>query len=235
MAYFLLNRNVFQHHTNDGLSKRKKIKMKKLLGLAIFLFAGAANAALVETDFLSSGDGLLFLDTNTNKEWVDVAKTTNMSVNQFFNSSIYAGQGFKLANQNDLSGLYGNAGATDIALNDSITFTAGNLPAAQLLADLMEHTSAFSQTAGNSWIHGYMDFGSLTNLTLSRFNAFGGGSASFGINTNGTYWSFDTQHSQIGVWAYRDVVPSQVPEPVSLALFGLGLAGIAFSRKKKSA
>ena len=29
--------------------------------------------------------------------------------------------------------------------------------------------------------------------------------------------------------------PSQVPEPITLALFGLGLAGIGFSRKKKAA
>lgn len=203
--------------------------MKKLLSSILFcLIVGSANAALIESDLLATGDGLLFIDTNTNREWVDVAKTTNMSVNQFFNNSIYANQGFILADQDSLFELYSNAGATDIHLDDTITWTSGNIAAATELANIMEHESPFTQTNGNSWIHGYMDIGNTSNVMLSRFNAYGIEGASFGINTNGL-WSYDTTHTAIGIWAYRDV---SVPESGALGLLALSLIGLGLIRRR---
>lgn len=217
---------------------------QRLAAVTTFVFGALVSAthvqaALVERDFAAANDGLLIFDTLTNREWVDVSHTTNMSVNQFFSTSIYAGQGFQLAKTADITQFFFNAGAATVVSGGS-NFIAGNLAGATLLNTLMEHVAPYSDTGGNSWIHGYEDYGSATNLTLSRF-LVNGSTATFDIGTNGTYWSQASIHPAVGMFAFRTVAPVvpaaiTVPEPASAALVLAALLGTAATtRRSRSA
>jgi len=69
--------------------------MRKLLkGASVALVmavAGTANAEMVSTDWLASGDGLATLDTQTGIEWMDLTQTKGMTVNQILNDSRFDG------------------------------------------------------------------------------------------------------------------------------------------------
>jgi hypothetical protein len=52
----------------------------------------------------------------------------------------------------------------------------------------------------------------------------------FACNSAGSCSAFSTDRGQFGI----DNINVEVPEPASFALFGLGMAGVAFSRRRKS-
>lgn len=200
-----------------------------LMGLA----AASAQASLTERDFTTGGDGLLIFDSLANREWVDVTHTTNMSVNQFFNTSMYAGQGFHLATTADITQFFVNAGAAVVTANGGANFQAGNLAAAQLLNALMEHQAPYTYTGGNQWVHGFEDYGNAGNLTVARF-IVSGATATFDTGTNGTAWTRDSVHAAVGIFAYRDTAAAAIPEPTSIALVAVALLGLAGSGRQRS-
>jgi hypothetical protein len=157
-----------------------------------------------------------------------------MSVNYFLNNSMFAGAGFRLATTAELKDFFVSAGAVDI-FNDAFSFTSANIPAAALLYGLMEHAAPYSSMNGNSYIHGYIDIGSATNLSLGRIGYFGQNTngANFDLASNGTSWTRNSVNGAVGVWALREGA-SNVPEPGSLALTGLALLALAAGRRRKS-
>jgi hypothetical protein len=208
-----------------------------LLGTAIAMSA-TANAAIIEQDYQAAGDGLLMFDTSTNRQWVDVSHTTNLSVNGFFTTSIFAGAGFNFATTADVSQLFTDGGAAVINA-DSAIFTASNFAAAQLFYNLMEMSSPWSLTGGNTWIHGYV-YLTNTTATLARIglgdpysNGSPAGTGAFDLTTNGT-WSDDAVHPAVGIWAFRDV-QAAVPEPSTWAMMILGFAGVGFMAYRRKA
>ncbi|WP_371375331.1 PEP-CTERM sorting domain-containing protein [Thalassotalea aquiviva] len=206
----------------------------------VFLLTATVNAALIEDDLFTTGDGFLIKDTTTNKEWLDVTQTVGLSVNEFFSTSPYATLGFNLANASEVYDFFFSAGAEVVINGNGFGYSSGNEDAAILLASLMEHEAPYTKTNGNRWVHGYIDIGSPTNLSLARFDASVTGEGSFAVNSNGTTWTKDTTNGSIGLWVYRQlsepvnnvsVDTKNVPEPTGLILFILGLFGLMRSRK----
>jgi hypothetical protein len=212
-----------------------------LLGAAVAMSA-TANAAIIEQDYQAAGDGLLMLDTSTNRQWVDVSHSTNVGgVTGFFSTSIYAAGGFHLATGSDVTAFFHDAGAVNVLNGDNQVFTPNNYAAATLLDNLMEHSSPFSNMGGNPWIHGFIFFDGVT-ATIARIgngDVLGyPGTGSFDVGSNGSSWALnDNVGGEVGVWAWRDNV-SAVPEPSTWAMMILGFAGVgfmAYRRKSKPA
>lgn len=87
--------------------------LKKSILSALILVTGLmsaqANAALVATDWKSSGDGLATLDTKTGIEWLDVSITDGMSIQEVSGllSSTY--KGWRLPSYAEVQQLFVNA------------------------------------------------------------------------------------------------------------------------------
>lgn len=212
-----------------------------VLSSFLALFALPANALLIEVDLVAgSGDGLLIRDTVNNREWVDVTATTNMSANSAL--GIYQPLGFGIATSNDVIQLFVAAGIPDILVGGPPNLpsdpgtggtVANRVPVEQLLA-LMEHAPPYSDTGGNPWVHGYTDFGSATNLTLSRFAAFTHDNIGrANVNSNGTGWNYNSVNSAVGTYLVRDTSAIEVSEPGAILIIGLGLVGLGFARHNR--
>lgn len=86
-----------------------KKSMLSALILVTGLMSAQANAALVATDWKSSGDGLATLDTDTGIEWLDVSLTDGMSIEAVSNQLNSTYKGWRLPSYNEVQQLFVNA------------------------------------------------------------------------------------------------------------------------------
>ena len=142
--------------------KRKSLLLRSI---AILLFAGStfatpASTSLVSEDFLTAGDGLLTLDTDTNLEWLDLTLTKGQSYNAV--AAGYNGytttDGFVFANWDQVATLFTHAGLPD----HSGAFLASEYVPALNLISLIGCTGNCG--AGADFAEGWAE-----NLTFTAF------------------------------------------------------------------
>ena len=110
---------------------------------------------------------------------------------------------------------------------NNVTSGAGIAGLNDLYAALGGGASNFN---GNPWIHGYLaDHDSDGFSALGRLAVWSSEAGSAHVNTNTDRWYLNGTHTQVGSFLVRDV---SVPEPSTLALFGLGLLGLSLSKKR---
>jgi hypothetical protein len=79
------------------------------IAVALLLSVTSTQAALVETDWNNTGDGLATLDTDTGIEWLDLTQTDGMSINQAEGLTSSTFSGWRLPTRAEVTQMMVNA------------------------------------------------------------------------------------------------------------------------------
>lgn len=215
--------------------------MSSLRGMAIgvvlsVLGVGSAQASVItdlsERDWLASGDGALTYDASTGLEWLDLTVTLGNSIIDT-EAEIFYGE-FRWASTSEIENLldatisgeghrYSTIGS-DISTTAEFIRLLGDSYQGTAVDDVLDNTNGVSRgsahpTSPNSFGIGYA-LVDRRSTTYARI---------YDPLTN-CCWTEDSYSSYAGSWLVRE---TSVPEPTSIALMGLGLAGLSLSRRKR--
>ncbi|RJG02217.1 PEP-CTERM sorting domain-containing protein [Noviherbaspirillum sedimenti] len=198
--------------------------MKRLFALLMFLLAGSANAALITStaDAALAGATIETFDSAADGDYASLALPGVTIV----------GNGSPMSIDSSYASSYGIGGKT---LNNS---SSSPLSFDLVFSNAVSAFGIWGGAVNNSWVYTAYDAAnnvleSITTSPACCSPMFFGIANSAGIsrvtlNGFGDWVIFDNLYTVAGG-------QNDVPEPISLALFGLGLAGLAAMRRKNSA
>ena len=216
--------------------------------LSVFLllcFFNTANSTLISANDGTFGNGSITIDTATNLAWLDLSITTGISFNDISNELGVGGiySGYRFASPEEVFSLFLEALIPDI--NSAGNFGHyGTLANAEPALSLIELLGAsyqvkisgvtLSEVAGFSSQHVLINGFDLIQMpyAIVREGVITlEGSQSFGeVFTDGTFIFPSNSYEGVGSWLVK---PVDIVEPTSIALFGLGLVGFSFFKKKE--
>lgn len=217
-----------------------------VLGMAAFNPASAGFIQTNDADFGAGQDGFnITQDDETGLDWLDVTLSINLSFD-FVSTQFGVGgdfEGWRYATTSEVIGFFDNAGVRDAllgttgveTLNPKATFD----PLVMAFLDLTGRTLTRSVSAHNASL---FDDGNFADGFVGRayvlewFGTSEGNSPDSDIRLNGQ--SASQGFSSTGSFLVRDTDNMQntdIPEPGTLAIFGLGLLGLGMTRRRRRA
>lgn len=206
--------------------------MKKILGLlAFWLFTGTANAVLIDFDTLPGG-GAIANGTVITNQYSALGVNFSLLENGSFISGAYADQRWASNTENPPN----NSG------NELLNcYNGSDCSRADILRiefdSMVNNVSWYTDSEGGVSIL-FNAYDASDNLlesisVVSLFPSF----ISTSFTVSGISRIDGLQPSDDWTWGMDNLSfdVAAVPEPTSIVLLGLGLAGIGFSRKKKTA
>lgn len=227
------------------------MNIKRLIAglLAGFAISGSAVAAIVD-----HGDYLT--DTTSGFDWLDVTKTVNMSYNQVvaeISDSDDFLKGWRHATLPELAELIKNAtSATVIWYSSAYTFIpSGNVdPLVMKFGSTLDsyHVAHFGSTYDAFLGYAEGQFFDFTYGLTATTNVNGDYATSIiydddnprslgdGVVMVFDFMSGSQSDQRVGSFLVRETiasVPNNVPEPTSIALISIAIAGLGVARRKK--
>lgn len=202
------------------------------LFLAMTSLPSVGFAALVENDFLSSGDTLLTQDSDTGMEWLDVSYTrgAGRSVVRNGYKDLVTTHGFRYATQLEVANFFYSAGISDL----TNSFSDSNLASVEYLQELIGITATYGW-GDYSWADGPLTSGlvELDNPIIFQSAVATLQVADFFPGARATVSDYMAQDSVSMSWAgsflVRDI--QAVPVPATAWLLGTAISLLVWLRR----
>jgi hypothetical protein len=180
------------------------------------------------------------------KDWMQLSGTTGLSylqANALCGSGTCSGSigstsidGWSWATNADVSGLFDTLiqpGSTQFPTATSSYTAAGDADIANAM-NLFDPTSVFN-LGGAVWreVRG-ITRGTTNGTTTMAYLSDSPFATTLDYAAFDTTWPTNLADGGTGLWLYKPVDPTEVPEPGTLALFGAGAAGLVFMRRKRA-
>ncbi len=183
--------------------------MNKLVCLFVCLFAGAVNATIIDTTATWSGA--------INNGWLGSGQSLTVDGSDtFFNDITFS---FDAAS---------NGETFDFVLSDALNGGSNLFSTSFTVTSGLGFIDINTNLVAGTTVYALIDYNGYSGASAYfQSDVYAGGNSNFGANGSKIELSFD----HVFVANFSSV---SVPEPASIALLGIGLAGFGFSRKKNT-
>ena len=211
----------------------------RTIGLLAFVSSSCVNATEITINKLTSNDDGstdVIVDTLNNREWLRFDVLDHLTYQQTVDAIITGAYiGWEIADHNDAAAFLTAAGATGGCIDASSPGHFTGCAPTDINNYWIALTGVNNSQADEAWAWFLANPNSLFETGFINVFMIDADIAwSSGYDITGTdAWAGGTAsaNNDIGWLLYREV---PVPEPATLALMGLGLAGIGYRRKKAS-
>jgi len=207
--------------------------------VSLLLLSSTAHASLLSLDLNTVGDGLITYDTSTELEWLDLSQTAGWTTNNLVGEFGAGGafEGWRYATIFEWQHMIQEGGLQPGGIHDpsdpSLTYTAADI---QAMLYLLGAPGYSGETVG------FVSAGSVGTTWTEYFGISGPVYASWNMSPDLTFGpggafyvgSYDENWDPAVANPYGHyIVRTSVPEPASITLFGLSLAGLGILRRRK--